>query len=394
MFPTASSASRAPRRSRFALHTTAETRSSGVETPPQWRHGNRPTPGGAVPQALRERSRIFKNPCRKQSTTVIRGKQRLERIPRRRPTVGVDRLGPYSGSMSRAFGREYAAGFGDGCHRPRPSAHAENAAAANGCRDVALLAGPVGVMLVRHQMLNVEAFLEPHWSADCPNPQRVDRQRRLAHLRSSHVWRSAASWDNSRSGGWVHGPNARQRTWRLSEPRWSADCPNPQRVDGRDGLSICGASRSGGALRVGTTRAPAAIQPHCAHGTWRLRDPRWSADCPNPQRVDRQRRLAHCGVPRSGGALRVGTTRAPAAGFMPPMRGRGTWRLSQNLGPERGQRCPREPADRNSRTRLSALRSAATVQEFIAQVVFSQCLTGRGCGRIPAECPESSGTRS
>ncbi len=46
--PTASSASRAPRRSRFALHTTAETRSSGVETPPQWRHGRRPTPGGAV----------------------------------------------------------------------------------------------------------------------------------------------------------------------------------------------------------------------------------------------------------------------------------------------------------------------------------------------------------
>ena len=30
---------------------------------------------------------------------------------------------------------------------------AQNAAAANGCRDVALLAGPVGVMLVRHQML-------------------------------------------------------------------------------------------------------------------------------------------------------------------------------------------------------------------------------------------------
>ncbi len=68
---TASSASRAPRRSRFALHTTAETRSSGVETPPQWRHGRRPTPGGAVRRPA-QRSRIFKNPCRKQSTTVIR----------------------------------------------------------------------------------------------------------------------------------------------------------------------------------------------------------------------------------------------------------------------------------------------------------------------------------
>src|ERR1700679_3816235 len=45
---TTSSASHAPRRSRFAWHTTAETRSSGVETPPRWRHGRRPTLDGVV----------------------------------------------------------------------------------------------------------------------------------------------------------------------------------------------------------------------------------------------------------------------------------------------------------------------------------------------------------
>ena len=45
---TASSASRAPRRSRFACHTTFEARSSGVETPPGWPRGTHPISDGAI----------------------------------------------------------------------------------------------------------------------------------------------------------------------------------------------------------------------------------------------------------------------------------------------------------------------------------------------------------
>ena len=42
---------------RFALHTTAETRSSGVGTLPQWRHGRRPNPAVQFAGLVRQRSR-------------------------------------------------------------------------------------------------------------------------------------------------------------------------------------------------------------------------------------------------------------------------------------------------------------------------------------------------
>ena len=100
---TASSASRAPRRSKFACHTTVEARSSGVETPPRWPRGIRPTPGGAVRGPCgsgRESSRTRA----KQSTTVIRGNNVWNAL-RGRPAVGVDRLGGVLGFDVPRFGR-------------------------------------------------------------------------------------------------------------------------------------------------------------------------------------------------------------------------------------------------------------------------------------------------
>ena len=51
---------------------------------------------------------------------------------------------------------------------------AQNAAAANGCRDVALLAGPVGVMLVRHQMLGQLCRVADGGSHQTVSPQPLD----------------------------------------------------------------------------------------------------------------------------------------------------------------------------------------------------------------------------
>ena len=82
--------------------------------------------------------------------------------------------GAYSGSTSR-FGREHAVGFLEmdviGRGRQRD---AQNAAAANGCRDVALLAGPVGVMLVRHQMLGQLCRVVDGGSHQTVSPQPLD----------------------------------------------------------------------------------------------------------------------------------------------------------------------------------------------------------------------------
>ena len=139
--------------------------------------GRRPHPGGGSSRALRQRSRIFKNPVQKTEHHRDQGKQRLERIPRRRPTVGVDRLGGVPrGRRSSAFRPRTRRRLpGDGRHRPQPvERDAQNAAAANGCRDVALLAGPVGVMLVRHQMLGQLCRVVDGGSHQTVSPQPLD----------------------------------------------------------------------------------------------------------------------------------------------------------------------------------------------------------------------------
>ena len=73
------------------------------------------------------------------------------------------------------FGREHAVGFLEmdviGRGRQRD---ARNAAATNGCRDVALLAGPVGVMLVRHQMLGQLCRVADGGSHQTVSPQPLD----------------------------------------------------------------------------------------------------------------------------------------------------------------------------------------------------------------------------
>ena len=53
----------------------------------------------------------LQEPVQKTEHHRDQGKQRLERIPRRRPTVGVDRLGGVLGVDVPRFGREHAVGF-------------------------------------------------------------------------------------------------------------------------------------------------------------------------------------------------------------------------------------------------------------------------------------------
>ena len=53
----------------------------------------------------------LQEPVQKSEHHRDQGKQRLERIPRRRPTVGVDRLGGVLGVDVPRFGREHAVGF-------------------------------------------------------------------------------------------------------------------------------------------------------------------------------------------------------------------------------------------------------------------------------------------
>ncbi len=73
------------------------------------------------------------------------------------------------------FGREHAVGFLEmgviGRGRQRD---AQNAATADGCRDVALLAGPVGVMLIRHQMLGQLCRVADGGSHQTVSPQPLD----------------------------------------------------------------------------------------------------------------------------------------------------------------------------------------------------------------------------
>ena len=56
------------------------------------------------------------------------------------------------------------------------------AAAANGCRDVALLAGPVGVMLVRHQMLGQLCRVVDGGSHQTVSPQPLDERYQYMSL--------------------------------------------------------------------------------------------------------------------------------------------------------------------------------------------------------------------
>ena len=82
--------------------------------------------------------------------------------------------GAYPGLTSR-FGREHAVGFleMDVIGRGRQP-DAQNAALADGSRDVALLAGPVGVMLVRHQMLGQLCRVADGGSHQTVSPQPLD----------------------------------------------------------------------------------------------------------------------------------------------------------------------------------------------------------------------------
>ena len=75
-----------------ASHSTAETRSSGVETPPQWRHGDVPHPAVQVAGPAAAVVNL-QDPCRKESTDRDQGKQRLQRFRVDAEPVGVDRLG-------------------------------------------------------------------------------------------------------------------------------------------------------------------------------------------------------------------------------------------------------------------------------------------------------------
>ena len=102
-------------------------------------------------------------------------KPRQERIARRRPAIGVDRLGGVVGLDIACFGREHAVGLLEmdviGRGRERD---AQDAAAADGGRDVALPACPVGVMLVRYQMLGQLGRVADGGSHQTVSPQPLD----------------------------------------------------------------------------------------------------------------------------------------------------------------------------------------------------------------------------
>ena len=73
-----------------------------------------------------------------------RGEQSLERIPRRRPAVGVDRLGGVLGRDVSRLGGEHAVGVPEMIViRRGRQRDAQQAAPAAGGGDVALLAGPM-----------------------------------------------------------------------------------------------------------------------------------------------------------------------------------------------------------------------------------------------------------
>ena len=93
----------------------------------------------------------LQNPCRKQRTTAIRGNSlRKAFCVDAQPSV-LTVWGAYWGDVPH-YGREHAVGFRGIDVIGGASRHAQDAAAADGCGDVALLAGPVGVMLIRRQV--------------------------------------------------------------------------------------------------------------------------------------------------------------------------------------------------------------------------------------------------
>ncbi len=117
----------------------------------------------------------FQEPVQKTEHHRDQGKQRLEHIPRRRPTVGVDRLGGVCAFDVACLGCEHTVGFLEmSSIGPGRQPDAQNAALADGCRDVALLAGPVGVMLVRRQMRGQLGRVMDGGSHQTVSPQPLD----------------------------------------------------------------------------------------------------------------------------------------------------------------------------------------------------------------------------